>query len=87
MRDTIFGETAKDVFLSILAVLKRLTRIYLNGGSEYEWACVLVEQEVTDINTKIPITGHVMRKAIDGKWVYRQMTEEERDDFDAGRAW
>ncbi|PDV89950.1 hypothetical protein CO652_00580 [Rhizobium sp. H4] len=87
MRDTTFGDTAKGIFLSFLAALKRALMIYLNGGKEDEWGYAVVTDPVTDINTKMPIAGHVMRKVIDGKFVHRQMTEEERDDFDAGRSW
>ena len=87
MRTTAVGETAKDIFHSMSAALKRFWMIYRNGGYEGEWAYARVSHEVIDINTKMPITGQVMRKAIDGRWVYRQPTEEERGDFDAGRAW
>lgn len=87
MRTTTVGETAKDIFHSTSAALKRLWMLYRNGGYEDDWAFARVSSEVIDINTKTPITGLVMRKAIDGRWVYREMTEEERGDFDAGRSW
>ncbi len=87
MRTTTVGDTAKDIFHSVSVALKRFWRLYRNGGYEDDWAFARVSAEVIDINTKMPITGLVMRKAVDGRWVYRQMTEEERGDFDADRAW
>jgi hypothetical protein len=87
MRSTTVGETAKDIFHSISSALKRFWMLCQNGGYEDEWAFARVSLEVIDVNTKMPITGLVMRKAIDGRWVYRQMTEDERGDFDANRAW
>jgi len=87
MRTTTVGETAKDIFLSMSAALKRFWMLYRNGGYEDEWAFARISVEVIDINTKVPITGLVMRKVIDGNWAYRQMTEDERSEFDAGRHW
>jgi hypothetical protein len=87
MRSTIVSENAKIVFYLLLAALKRLSMIYANGGQEGDWGYALVTAPVTDINTKMPISGHVMRKVIDGRWVYRQMTDEECEDFDASRRW
>ncbi|MDO3434380.1 hypothetical protein QWJ46_17005 [Rhizobium sp. CBN3] len=87
MHDATFGGTAKDIFFSLLATLKRISMIYVNGGKEDEWGYALVTEPVTDINTKMPITGHVMRKVVDGKFVHRQMTAEECEDFDASRSW
>ncbi|SCB56932.1 hypothetical protein GA0061105_101773 [Rhizobium aethiopicum] len=87
MHDATFGETAKDIFISLLARLKRIAMLCLNGGKEDEWGYALVTEPVTDINTKMPITGHVMQKVVDGTFVYRLMTEEECEDFDAGRSW
>ncbi|MBB4477712.1 hypothetical protein [Rhizobium etli] len=87
MRTSTFIDTTKDVFFSLIAALKRASMIYQNGGQEDEWGYAVAIQPVTDINTKMPITGHVMRKIIDGKFVHRQMTEEEREDFDCGRSW
>jgi hypothetical protein len=87
VRTNAIGETAKDLYRSFLATLKRAAMLYLNGGSEDTWAFAFVTKDVIDINTKMPVKGYVMRKVIDGKWVHRQMTEEERGDFDAGRAW
>lgn len=48
--------------------LKRFWILYRNGGYEDEWAFARVFNDVVDINTKISITGLVMRKTIDGKW-------------------
>lgn len=87
MRATTVGDSAKDIFHSMSAALKRFWMTYRNGGYEDEWAFARVSTDVIDINTKMPINGHVMRKATDGKWTYRQMTEEERDEFDVIRAW
>ncbi|TCS05359.1 hypothetical protein [Rhizobium sp. BK418] len=87
MRVSTVGKTAKDLFHLLSAGLKRMSMIYLTGGHEGEWGYVRVTGEVVDVNTKMPIRGHVMRKIIGGQWVYRQMTEEEREDFDASRRW
>ncbi|MBX4870702.1 hypothetical protein [Rhizobium bangladeshense] len=87
MHDATFGGTAKDIFFSLLARLKRISMSYANGGREDEWGYALVTEPVTDINTKMSITGHVMRKVVDGEFVHRQMTEDECEDFDAGRSW
>lgn len=86
MRSSAVGKTAKDLFYSLWIALKHVLMVYLSGG-EGEWGYALVTKDVIDINTKMPISGHVMRKVISGKWVYRQMTEEEREDFDASRRW
>ncbi|MDR6671337.1 hypothetical protein [Rhizobium sp. 1399] len=87
MSTTTVGEAAKDIIHSMYSALMRFWMLYRNGGYEDEWAFARVSNEVVDINTKMSITGLVMRKAIDGKWAYRQMTEEERGVFDANRAW
>lgn len=87
MRSHTAGETAKDIVNSMSAALKRFWMMYRNGGYEDDWAFARVSSDVTDINTKLPITGPVMRKVIDGRWVYRQMTEFEREEFDANRRW
>lgn len=87
MRTSTIGESARDIVNSVSAALKRFWMMYRNGGYEDEWAYSRISHEVIDINTKMPITGPVMRKAIDGRWIYRQQTEEERGDFDADRAW
>jgi hypothetical protein len=87
MRTSIFVETTREIFFSLIAALRRASMIYQNGGYEDEWGYAFTVGAVTDINTKMPITGHVMRKIIDGKFVHRQMTEEEREDFDCGRCW
>jgi len=87
MRTTTVGETAKDIFHFLSSALKRFWMMYRNGGYEDDWAFARVSSDVTDINTKMPITGPVMRKVMDGRWVYRQMTEFEREEFDANRRW
>jgi hypothetical protein len=87
MRATDIGETAKDLFHSMSNALKHFWMMYLNGGHEDDWAFARISRDVIDINTKMPITGPVMRKAIDGRWVYREMTEFEREEFDNNRAW
>lgn len=87
MRAGTVGKSAKDILSSLSAALKRMSMIYLTGGHDSEWGYVLVAKTVVDINTKMPISGHIMRKAIGDEWVYRQMTEEEREDFDASRSW
>jgi hypothetical protein len=87
MRTNTIGKTAKDIFHSLSSGLKHMWMIYLSGGREGEWGYVHVSEDVIDINTKMAIRGHVMRKVMDGSWVYRQMTAEEREDFDASRRW
>lgn len=87
MRTTTVGETAKDIINSMSAALKHFWMMYRNGGYEDDWAFARVSSDVIDINTKMSITGPVMRKVMDGRWVYRQMTEFEREEFDANRRW
>jgi hypothetical protein len=87
MSTTTVSEAAKDIARYMSVALKRFWILYRNGGYEDEWAFARVFNDVVDINTKISITGLVMRKSINGKWIHRQLTEEERGDFDANRSW
>jgi hypothetical protein len=87
MRSGTIGSSTRELLANAINMLKRFWKSYQNGGFEDDWGFAVVSEEVIDINTKMPISGNVMRKVVDGRWVYRQMTDEEREDFDASRRW
>ena len=83
-----FTDTVRNTISALWSSLRRLVRLYLRGGTpDDEWSEHNTIGEVIDINTRQPIRGYVMRKVIDGKWVYRAMTDEEHADYVRRTAW
>lgn len=87
MRAGLFSDASRYVFGSLWASLRRLVMLHLSGGSGDTWQPEFVTSDVIDINTRLPVRGHVMQKIVDGRWAYRVMTDEEYEDHIGRTAW